>query len=283
MRSLIRRCNGAPQFMVACGLDYNSAIMAETEFYVSHEALLLDYEQALTREDSTTGLWCALCTSPPSGASAMPCRRHGRCPVCLQGHTVRHGGVISRCHPRRVRSTRGASPGFSGQRFPFMGCMNGDATGVKEGWGGQAAWHGTERQRVLSPACVRRYDCSGHFLWVGERTRQLDGAHIEFMRGIANPIGVKVGTSLFWHIPPTPCKLSWSSFASTIAAMVPTVALGRGLFRFAPPCSSTRCPHVQRCGLSLLPSDHIQILAVNIATWMVACAGKAQGVAACGR
>ena len=45
--------------MVACGLDYNSAIMAETEFYVSHEALLLDYEQALTREDSTTGLWCA--------------------------------------------------------------------------------------------------------------------------------------------------------------------------------------------------------------------------------
>lgn len=54
------------QFMVACGLDYNSAIMAETEFYVSHEALLLDYEQALTREDSTTGLWCALCALPRS-------------------------------------------------------------------------------------------------------------------------------------------------------------------------------------------------------------------------
>ena len=38
----------------------------------------------------------------------------------------------------------------------------------------------------------RRYDCSGHFLWCGERTRQLDGAHLEFMRGIGNPIGVKV-------------------------------------------------------------------------------------------
>lgn len=37
-----------------------------------------------------------------------------------------------------------------------------------------------------------RYDCSGHMLWCGERTRQLDGAHVEFMRGIGNPIGVKV-------------------------------------------------------------------------------------------
>ena len=37
-----------------------------------------------------------------------------------------------------------------------------------------------------------RYDCSGHFLWVGERTRQLDGAHLEFLRGIGNPLGVKV-------------------------------------------------------------------------------------------
>ena len=36
------------------------------------------------------------------------------------------------------------------------------------------------------------YCCSAHMLWVGERTRQLDGAHIEFLRGIANPVGVKV-------------------------------------------------------------------------------------------
>jgi 3-deoxy-7-phosphoheptulonate synthase len=68
--------------------------MKETEFYTSHECLLLDYEEALTRLDSTTGNW---------------------------------------------------------------------------------------------------YDCSAHFLWCGERTRQLDGAHIEFMRGIQNPVGVKVG------------------------------------------------------------------------------------------
>jgi 3-deoxy-7-phosphoheptulonate synthase len=37
------------------------------------------------------------------------------------------------------------------------------------------------------------YDCSAHFLWIGERTRQLDGAHVEFMSKIHNPIGIKLG------------------------------------------------------------------------------------------
>jgi 3-deoxy-7-phosphoheptulonate synthase len=37
------------------------------------------------------------------------------------------------------------------------------------------------------------YDCSAHMLWIGERTRQLDGAHMEFLRGVGNPIGVKIG------------------------------------------------------------------------------------------
>jgi 3-deoxy-7-phosphoheptulonate synthase len=40
------------------------------------------------------------------------------------------------------------------------------------------------------------YDVSAHLLWIGERTRQLDGAHVEFMRGIKNPIGLKVGPTL---------------------------------------------------------------------------------------
>ena len=39
------------------------------------------------------------------------------------------------------------------------------------------------------------YDCSAHMLWIGERTRQLDGAHVEFLRGVGNPIGCKVGPS----------------------------------------------------------------------------------------
>jgi 3-deoxy-7-phosphoheptulonate synthase len=42
----------------------------------------------------------------------------------------------------------------------------------------------------------RWYDCSAHMLWIGERTRNLDGAHIEFLRGVGNPIGCKVGPSV---------------------------------------------------------------------------------------
>ena len=56
---LAKRVDEAIQFMNACGLGAETPIMRETEFYVSHEALLLDYEEALTRQDSTTGLWCA--------------------------------------------------------------------------------------------------------------------------------------------------------------------------------------------------------------------------------
>ena len=61
-----------------------------------------------------------------------------------------------------------------------------------------------------------RYDCSGHFLWCGERTRQLDAAHIEFMRGIANPIGVKVSD-----------KMDASQLVSLIAALNPENTPGR--------------------------------------------------------
>jgi 3-deoxy-7-phosphoheptulonate synthase len=40
------------------------------------------------------------------------------------------------------------------------------------------------------------YDCSAHLLWIGDRTRQPDGAHVEFLRGVKNPIGLKCGPSL---------------------------------------------------------------------------------------
>jgi len=40
------------------------------------------------------------------------------------------------------------------------------------------------------------YDCSGHLVWLGERTRQLDSAHVEFMRGIKNPIGIKISEKI---------------------------------------------------------------------------------------
>lgn len=40
------------------------------------------------------------------------------------------------------------------------------------------------------------YNTSGHFIWIGDRTRQIDGAHVEYFRGIENPIGIKVGPSM---------------------------------------------------------------------------------------
>jgi len=90
---LAGRVDEAITFMEACGMGENSPVMFSTDFYVSHEALLLEYESSLTREDSTSGLW---------------------------------------------------------------------------------------------------YDCSAHLLWCGERTRQTDGAHLEFLRGVANPLGIKI-------------------------------------------------------------------------------------------
>ena len=85
------------RFIDACGINNeNVRQLSETSFYISHEALLLPYETAFTRIDSTTGDW---------------------------------------------------------------------------------------------------YDVSAHMVWIGDRTRQLNGAHVEFCKGISNPIGIKVGPS----------------------------------------------------------------------------------------
>ncbi len=88
----------AMNFMEACGLNSDTIPqLHQTTLYTSHEALLLNYEEALTRNDTDTGEW---------------------------------------------------------------------------------------------------YDCSAHMLWIGDRTRDLTGAHIEYFRGIQNPIGCKVGPSM---------------------------------------------------------------------------------------
>jgi 3-deoxy-7-phosphoheptulonate synthase len=85
----------AMRFMRACGIDLETEHqLHQVDFYTSHEALLLGYEEALTRQDSLTGDW---------------------------------------------------------------------------------------------------YDCSAHMLWIGERTRRLDGAHVEFLSGVHNPLGCKLG------------------------------------------------------------------------------------------
>ncbi|PWC53958.1 3-deoxy-7-phosphoheptulonate synthase class II [Azospirillum sp. TSO22-1] len=95
MHDLAQRLDEALAFMAACGITAETTPqIRETDFFTSHEALLLPFEQALTRVDSTSGDW---------------------------------------------------------------------------------------------------YDVSAHMLWIGDRTRQLDGAHVEFLRGVKNPIGLKCG------------------------------------------------------------------------------------------
>jgi 3-deoxy-7-phosphoheptulonate synthase len=97
-KNLADRIGEALAFMEACGVTLqDTPSIRETTLYTSHEALLLNYEEALTRHDDTTGDW---------------------------------------------------------------------------------------------------YNCSAHMLWIGERTRHVDKAHIEFARGIRNPIGVKAGPSI---------------------------------------------------------------------------------------
>src|SRR5262249_7951959 len=53
----------------------------------------------------------------------------------------------------------------------------------------------TRRGEALGGA-AGAYNLAAHFLWIGERTRALDGAHVEYFRGIQNPIGVKVGPGM---------------------------------------------------------------------------------------
>lgn len=95
---LVDRISECISFIEACGLDLRTIKeLSEATFYSSHEALLLGYESALTRQDAETGKW---------------------------------------------------------------------------------------------------YNCSAHMLWIGDRTRNPDEAHVEFLRGVANPIGCKVGPSM---------------------------------------------------------------------------------------
>lgn len=96
--ALASNIDSALIFMEACGITAESVPQVkEASFFTSHEALLLPYEQALTRRDSLTGDW---------------------------------------------------------------------------------------------------YDCAAHMLWIGDRTRQPEGAHVEFLRGVHNPLGLKCGPSL---------------------------------------------------------------------------------------
>lgn len=87
--------------------------------------------------------------------------------------------------------------------------------------------------QVTAPAQDRAYyNTSAHFLWVGDRTRQLDGAHIEYFRGIRNPIGVKVGPSMKAEVLVTLLDCAWlvilpTDMLTCVPVLNPTRVSGR--------------------------------------------------------
>lgn len=111
-------------------------VLGEVDFYTSHEGLMLNYEEALTRALHV----------PPSARRATYFNGNGS-------------------HSRSPTSSQPGSPSL-----------------------------GSSQSTIAGPKGY--YNTSAHFIWVGDRTRQLDGAHIEYFRGIRNPIGVKVGPSM---------------------------------------------------------------------------------------
>lgn len=128
-------------------------VHGEVDFYTSHEGLMLDYEEALTR----------LFPLPP--ALRSPASFNGT-PV-VPGTPLRNRQTDPLTTASRSSSRR---PVQNTSSTPLL------AEALDNVWG--------------------QYNTSAHFLWIGDRTRQLDGAHVEYFRGIRNPIGVKVGPSM---------------------------------------------------------------------------------------
>ncbi|RXK41939.1 3-deoxy-7-phosphoheptulonate synthase [Tremella mesenterica] len=140
---------------------------AETvSLYTSHEALLLEYEEAFTRAHGITSF---------QSFSSPPTRGHSP-PMSRSSSHARVGAANSLPHSpaRTVRIPK--SPGLSDSASSLsMHVQNGQKRSDGE---------------------VKYYNVSSHFIWIGDRTRQLDGAHVEYFRGIANPIGIKVGPTM---------------------------------------------------------------------------------------
>ena len=77
-----------------------------------------------------------------------------------------------------------------------FGGVRGEELGSTEFFVSHEGLHLPWEEAMVRSHDGRNYASSAHFLWIGERTRQLDGAHVEFFRGLANPVGVKVGPSM---------------------------------------------------------------------------------------
>jgi 3-deoxy-7-phosphoheptulonate synthase len=129
----------------------------------------------------------------------------------LRGYTKGGLGGLHQVHQWNLEFVRD-SP--LGEKYRNLADRIGEALAFMEACGIDMQNHATIRETTVytshealllnyeqalthrDPASGQWYDCSAHMIWVGDRTRQLDHAHIEFVRGIRNPIGVKIGPSI---------------------------------------------------------------------------------------
>jgi 3-deoxy-7-phosphoheptulonate synthase len=101
----------------------------------------------------------------------------------------------------------------------------------------------------------RWYNLGAHFLWIGDRTRALDGAHIEYFRGIANPIGIKVGPSMKRAELVPLIRMLWPNPADEPGKIVLITRLGAGKVRdklpgFVRAVQAANLPVVWTCDLT---------------------------------
>lgn len=105
------------------------------------------------------------------------------------------------------------------------------AADVAVGAASSAAAEGTAGAGSAPSASARWYNLGAHFLWIGDRTRALDGAHIEYFRGIANPIGIKVGPSMKRSELVPLIRMLWPNPAEVPGKIVLITRLGAGKVR----------------------------------------------------
>ncbi|KAL7420880.1 hypothetical protein Q5752_004834 [Cryptotrichosporon argae] len=139
---------------------------AETvNIFTSHEALLLEYEEALTR---------------PTYAATLP-------QSFSQPPTRNATPSVSRS-TSHVRMSTAASGSSSFPHSPVRAVHSPSSSQILERPSAAASGDSSNG--------VKWYNTSSHFIWIGDRTRQLNGAHVEYFRGIANPVGIKVGPTM---------------------------------------------------------------------------------------
>lgn len=91
--------------------------------------------------------------------------------------------------------TRAVQPSSAGNGFSSL-ARPARPSGTSSSSRANSTVRGSSQRGEEKPEQQKYYNLSSHFIWIGDRTRQLDGAHVEYFRGIQNPIGIKVGPTM---------------------------------------------------------------------------------------